>query len=278
MQADFVMDVPGFSLADTLCCGQCFRWTCENGEYIGTAGRWKLRLAQQGDRLFVRGAGREPGEPFLRQLFGLDEDYAAFHRLLRRDAMLRRAVDYAPGIRVMKQPLWETTCTFILSQNNNIPRIAGIVGRLCAQFGTPGEGGAQVFPAPQALAGLTPETLTLLRAGFRAKYVLDAARRFAGGEIDEQAVRTAPLDSARAMLMGIQGVGPKVADCALLFGAARYDAFPADVWVKRAMAALFPAGLPAEVVPIAGIAQQYIFHYARTSGVLGSPPPAKPPG
>ena len=146
-----------------------------------------------------------------------------------------------------------------MSQNNHIPRIRGIVERLCEGFGAPIPGGGFSFPAPQALAGCSVEELAPLRAGFRAKYVLDAARRVAAGEIDFDTLRALPLENARAKLEEICGVGPKVADCTLLYGLHRLDAFPVDVWVRRALAAYLPGADPKEFGEAAGLLQQVLF-------------------
>ena len=124
------------------------------------------------------------------------------------------------------------------------------------------------FPIPEDVAGLREEELAELHCGYRAPYLIDAAKKVASGEIDGSVIREMPLDEARKALMSIKGVGPKVADCTLLFGLHRLDAFPRDVWIKRAMAQLFPDGLPACASDYAGIAQQYIFHYARNEGML----------
>ena len=133
------------------------------------------------------------------------------------------------------------------------------------------EQGVRCFPSPERLAGLEEEDLAYLRCGFRARYILDAARKVASGEVDLKALRTAPLAQAREQLMTIVGVGPKVADCALLYGLHRLEAFPMDVWMKRAMKEWFPGKKPEDFGPYAGVAQQYLFHYIRTAAPDGQP-------
>ena len=246
-----------FDLPATLTCGQCFRWR-ENadGSFSGVA---------SGRMLTVRPdtPGEWLGGPFWRRYFDLDLDYASIREELSAlSPALAEAAAYAPGIRILSQEPWEALCSFILSQNNHIPRIMGIVDRLCAAFGDPLPGGGFSFPGPERLAPLSPEDLAPLRCGFRARYVIDAARKVAGG-LDLESLREAPLPEARQALQAIDGVGPKVAECALLYGLHRLDAFPVDVWMKRAMAALFPGETPERFGPFAGIAQQYIFHYSR---------------
>ena len=180
---------------------------------------------------------------------------------------LREAAAFAGGIRILRQEPWEALCTFILSQNNNIKRIAGLAERLCENFGQaiPAEDGDRYFSFPSAerLAPLTTEDLAPVRCGFRAKYVLDAAKKAASGEIRLEELRQAPTPEAMERLMEIKGVGPKVAQCALLFGLHKLDCLPRDVWIGRALDALFPEGFPEEVLPVAGAAQQYLFHYVR---------------
>ena len=175
---------------------------------------------------------------------------------------MKSASEYGKGIRVLNQEPWETLCSFIISQNNNIKRIKGIIARLCENFGNETENG-YTFPAPEKLACLTPEDLSELRAGFRAKYIIDAAQKVTSGEVDLKKLRNLSTDEARAELMKIKGVGPKVADCALLFSHKHISAFPKDVWIKRAMQVLFRGDLPEIAKPYAGIVQQYIFFYAR---------------
>ena len=165
----------------------------------------------------------------------------------------------------MKQDAWETICSFIISQNNNIKRIKGIVKRLCDTFGEPIAEGFSTFPHYSTIAKLTVEDLAPLRSGFRAKYILDAAKKLDSGEVSIERIQNSDYATAKAELMRICGIGSKVADCALLYGFYRLEAFPEDVWIKRAMAKLYPDGLPENCKRYAGIAQQYIFHYARTS-------------
>ncbi len=257
-----------FSLEQTLFCGQCFRFKVrEDGGFEGVILDKNIILYQTDDGIEVEGCEQDNIEKYIVDYFSLDTDYDNIKNILRKDAVLSNAISYASGIRVMRQPLWETVCSFIISQNNNIKRISGIIDRLCTSFGND-VSGFYSFPTPQKLSGLTVEDLAPLKSGFRAKYIIDAAKKFSDGSIDQHLIKTAPLEVARNSLMTINGIGPKVADCSLLFGANRLEAFPTDVWIKRAMEQLFPDGLPDFALPYAGIAQQYIFHYARTSDVL----------
>ena len=167
------------------------------------------------------------------------------------------AVEKCGGIRILRQQPWETVISFIISANNNIPRIRGIIDRLCTGFGTDG-----CFPTPEQLAVQTPETLSPLRAGFRTKYILDAARKVADGTLCLDQLADMPLQQAREQLMTVNGIGPKVAECILLYGFHRLDAFPVDTWIKKVLCQCYPDGFPEWIAP-KGVAQQYLFHYIR---------------
>ena len=250
------------SLAQTLDCGQAFRWSEEDGIWQGVAGGKLRRLSQEGDTITIYDCDEVEFSEFYRPYFDLDRSYDDIVLAVAENTVLRDATSLAGGIRILRQDPWETLCSFIISQNNNIPRIKGIITRLCEQFGERIEGGFS-FPTAEKIASLTPEDLAPLRAGFRTKYILDAAKKLSSGEVSVAKIETLPTDEARAELMKIYGVGEKVADCTLLFSFARIDAFPKDVWIKRAMTVLFDGKLPECAVPYAGIVQQYLFHYAR---------------
>ena len=254
------------SLPQILDCGQCFRWTPVDGNdahWQGFAIGRQISIEQQSEDCFLFSpCTPEEFEQIWAPYFDLDCDYGAIKTALCCDPIMQEATSYAPGIRVLKQDGWETLCTFIISQNNNIKRIRGIVERFCELFGEATDGGFD-FPTAERLASATLEDLAPLRAGFRAKYLLDAAQKVSSGEVDLSLIPQLPYEEASALLQKIHGVGPKVADCSLLFGFHRLEAFPLDVWMKRAMKTLYPQGLPQEILPYRGIAQQYLFHYAR---------------
>lgn len=256
-----------FSLADTLNCGQCFRWQEQDGGWFeGVVERHWCRVRQEEDGIVVEALGGDDWQgDFWEAYFDLAVSYGDFRERLCADERLADAAWFAPGIRILRQEPWEALVSFIISQNNNIGRIRGIVARLCESFGGAIAAGVYAFPLPQALAGLTVEELAPLRSGFRAGYILDAAKQVASGALDLEALRTAPLDEARLALQQIRGVGPKVAECALLYGLGRRECFPMDVWMKRAMTRMFPDGLPSCARGCEGVAQQYLFHYARSS-------------
>ena len=258
-----------FDLAQTLDCGQAFRWrelppegdmTLWEGAAFGKA----LRLGQREDQVWFF-CSQEDFDQVWRAYFDLEEDYEEKRRLLSQmSPALAEAAAFAPGIRILRQDPWEALCSFIISQNNHIPRIKGIIDRLCAQLGDPIPGTQWAsFPTPERLAACEVEDLAPLRAGFRAKYLVDAARKVASGQVDLSLVASAPVEVGRQELQKIFGVGPKVAECALLYGFHKTECFPLDVWMKRAMATLLPGRKPEEFGKNGGLAQQYLFHYSR---------------
>ena len=253
-----------FSLSQTLDCGQAFRFEeLANGRWGGVACNRYLELEITADQTVVLyNVNEKEFENIWRDYFDLDRNYSEIIEKISTNEVLKNASEYSKGIRVLNKPPWETLCSFIISQNNNIKRIKGIISRLCETYGEETPGG-YTFPTAQKLATLTPEDLAPLRAGFRAKYIIDAAKKVANGEVNLEALKDLPYGEAQAELLKIKGVGPKVADCALLFSHRHIDAFPKDVWIKRALTVLFGGELPKEAVPYAGIVQQYIFFYAR---------------
>lgn len=262
----------GLELDSTLDCGQCFRWSRTPAGWAGVVDGRSVLARMEGDTLLLEGPD-ETERDFWSRYFALDVDYPALlARYQAGNRQLAACVAENPGIRVLRQPFFETLCTFILSQNNNIPRIRGLVERLCALCGSPLENGQHAFPTPEQLAACTEEQLATLRAGWRAAYLADAAQKALGPLPGPETLAALPLADARAALMTIHGVGPKVADCTLLYGLGRWDAFPLDVWMKRAMAQLFPRGIPVCCRGTQGIAQQFIFAYARAHLPKGETP------
>lgn len=252
-----------FELAATLDCGQAFRWGRDaDGGWSGVALGRRLTLRQTENSVLLCGVDEEEYRAVWQDYFDLGRDYGAVNRALSADPRLRPACEYGRGIRILRQEPWETLCSFILSQNNNIPRIKGIIDRLCRRFGEEHDGWF-TFPDAGRLAGCSPQELDCLRAGFRARYLLDAAQKVAGGDVPLESMRTWSPDQARQRLMTVHGVGPKVADCTMLFGLGFIEAFPQDVWIRRVMARDFGGALPESALPYAGIAQQYLFYYER---------------
>ena len=229
------------NLAQTLDCGQSFRFypvTLENNipAWRGVAFSRGLTVYQDENNDLVLDCTEQEFRDIWFDYFDFNTDYKKSREVLSAlHPALKEAAEFAGGIRILKQEPFEALCSFIISQNNNIPRIKGIIERLCLHFGEPflyHNETRYAFPAPKKLASCTPEDLAPLRAGFRAKYLIDAAKRIASGEIDLEAVRKMPLPDAKAKLQTISGVGPKVADCALLYGLHRTECFPMDVHTR----------------------------------------------
>ncbi len=263
-----VSPVKDLNLGETLDCGQSFRWEEYDGGYRGIAFDREVVMKLDGEELTIENATAEDFEKIWRGYLDLDLDYSMIRDSISAlHPVLKEAASYAPGIRILRQEPWEALCTFIISQNNNIKRIKGIVKRLCEGFGER-VGSGYSFPTAERLAELEPEDLSEIRAGFRNKYIIDASRKVADGEVDLESCRGLPYEDARAELMKIKGVGVKVADCTLLFGLHRIEAFPVDVWMKRALEKLFPGMTADDFGEYAGIAQQYIFHYSRMNPKL----------
>ncbi len=260
-----ITEVKDLDLEQTLDCGQSFRWKKQSdGSFKGVAYGKCVTVSLDGTDLYIENASKENFENIWYNYFDLSLDYGKIRsEIAKIHPVLKEAAQYAPGIRILRQEPYETLCTFIISQNNNIKRIKGIVARLCENFGEPIGDGEFSFPTAETMSRLVCDDLSVLRAGFRNRYLVDAAQKVASGEVDLEMCKKADYDSARRELMKITGVGTKVADCTLLFGMHRIEAFPIDVWMKRAMEKLFPDMTGADFGEYAGIAQQYIFHYSR---------------
>lgn len=259
-----------FDLDKIFGCGQCFRWIRqEDGSYVGAArGHAAIVSCVDGGIRVISspGGSRELWSDY----FDLDTDYAAIRRAVANCGYMEKAADFGRGIRILRQDKWEALCSFIFSQCNNITRISGIIERFCSLYGRPIQLEGRViydFPDASLVAGLTEEDLAPLRSGYRAPYVLAAANEIAQGRLDLEKTAQLPTDQALKVLRSLRGVGEKVANCVLLFGLGKRDAFPIDVWMKRALKENFPQDFdPGIFGDNAGIAQQYIFYYARSGG------------
>ncbi len=261
MSEKFEISSPAvFDLNLTLDCGQAFRWTRDGDTWHGVAYGKPLTVCQRDGKIIFE-CSEDDYQTVWKKYFDLDKDYEKIVSSYD-DAYLSEAVKQYCGIRILCQEPWETLCSFIISSNNNIPRIKGIIDRLCESFGEEKDG-IRLFPSANTLSKLTVEDLAPLRSGFRAKYILDAAQKVSSGIVDLKKIDGNPIEFGREELQKINGVGPKVAECTLLYGFHKLDAFPVDVWVKRIMSELYPDGLPKCTKGTEGIAQQYLFHWRR---------------
>lgn len=265
-----VENITSFNLEQTLDCGQCFRWEeLSSDKYHGVAYGKALTISQQGQTVIFHNCTQADFEGIWFDYFDLGTNYDEIkNELAQLHPVLKDAQQYAPGIRILRQEPWEALCSFIISQNNNIPRIKGIIKRLCEGFGERLSSGDYTFPTAEAMSKYTADDLAVLKSGFRAKYIVDASQRVASKEVDLEYVLKLETAQARQELIKIKGVGPKVADCTMLYGMGKTDCFPLDVWMKRAMQVLFPSLTPQDFGKNAGVAQQYIFHYSRMNPQL----------
>ncbi len=264
-----------FNVAQIFDCGQAFRFLpvpAPDGSFAvgGVAYGKYVEFSQSGDMLTIRNSTREEYEKIWKHYLSLDVDYNEIQRDLKArfdSEVFEKAVEVGDGIRLLRQEPWECVCSFIISQNNNIPRIRKIIESLSEKYGDEIEFDGKkyyAFPTPETLVEAGIDEIFALRTGFRAKYIYDAARMVAEGELDLARLFELDTDGALSELCRVKGIGPKVASCALLFAFEKYEAFPVDVWVKKILEKYFPDGLDIKSLgDYAGIAQQYLFFYER---------------
>jgi N-glycosylase/DNA lyase len=305
------VELPGpLDLQSTLECGQAFRWCRVQGPdastwYKGVIGPVAVMVttsAKTGgasDLLVMYEANSVDRESLTRRVFNyfsLDDDLEAIHRFLLDEAcsptqaeqehvreqaagpeqgqVMEQAAGHAHGLRILRQEPWECLVSYIISTNKNIPSICKTVEYLSETLGSPAGLGQYAFPAPEALLEASAECVKQSKCGYRAPYIIDAARKVASREVDLDALWHLPTGEARQQLLKIKGVGPKVADCVLLFAYHRLEVFPVDVWIARCMSAFYldraditPREARQEGCrrfgPYAGYAQQVLFHYSR---------------
>lgn len=267
-----ISGIEHFSLEQSLFCGQAFRWKHKGAGFEGVAlGRY-IYAEQDGSTITLTGADENSGADFIRY-FDLERDYGAIKEFYAHDKFLKQGMEYAGGIRVLRQPPFETLISFIISAFNNVGRISGIIAKICERYGKPLGDGFFDFPTPEALAVLPNCDLTACGTGYRASYIAETARMVRDG-FDLEALKKMPYTEARKELVKFPGVGPKVADCVALYSLGFTQAFPADVWMKRVLCGIYGFhGGDKKLLEFvdnkfginAGLAQQYLFHYARNN-------------
>ena len=267
-----INNVRDLDLTHTFECGQCFRWVPSgSGSYAGAAGDMAARITLEDGTLTIDATGGD--EAFWRSYFDLDTDYGEIkRRLISGEPRIADACSYGSGIRILNQDPFETIISFIISQNNNIPRIRKNIESLCRAYGEPVEGSEAVspdggtvcsFPSPEALAAAGVSDLAAMKLGYRSGYIKAGA---------EQYLKEGCPD-CREALLAFRGIGPKVANCIMLFGLRDTAAFPVDTWVKQIMNDMYgfepndAKGMQAfasdKFGDLAGYAQQYLFYYYR---------------
>ena len=264
-------NIDHFSLDETFLCGQCFRWQKdENGTFYGVVKSDVVKMYYVDEKtIYVESTN--PDLVYWSKYLNFSCDYNQAEEFLRKDENFIKPCEAGKGIRILRQDLWETLISFIISANNNIPRIKKIIESLCAKFGDKIEFDGKVFygfPSPEKLASLELSDLSGIKAGFRDKYILDAAKKVASGEINLEEIEKMGDEAAKKELMKIKGVGTKVADCILLFSLGRHGIFPLDVWTKRIITELYEveekaisAFVKEKFGIYSGIAQQYLYYY-----------------
>lgn len=276
-----VTGLKDFNLKHIFECGQCFRFNeIEKNTYLGIAKGNALCISQDSDSITLYETTEEDFKNIWYDYFDLGRDYGEIKKSLSVDPVMKNAISYGDGIRILNQDLWETVISFIISASNNIPRIKGIIERFCTSFGREINYMGQTyysFPDIDTVYKLSKEDLSVIRAGYRDKYIMDAAQKFQNGQINDGYIRSLTTPEAKKMLLTINGVGEKVCNCILLFGLQRVDSFPIDVWIKRIVEKLYfgeVQNIPtiAEFAKkhfgdIGGFAQQYLFFYARENKI-----------
>ena len=275
-----VTSLEDFDISQIFDCGQAFRFlpVGDNQYHVGGVafGRY-VEFIQEGNTLIIKNSTLTEYENIWRRYLALDIDYSQIKSELEvafekqgDKGVFSRAIKVGHGIRLLRQEPWECLCSFIISQNNNIPRIRKIIDALCKRYGEriEFEGNEYyTFPAPEVIAEAGVDAIFELRTGFRAKYIHDAALAVSEKRLELESLFALDADAVERELCSVKGVGPKVAACAMLFSLEKYDAFPIDVWVKRILEKYYPDGLDIKALgKYAGIAQQYLFYYERYFG------------
>ena len=238
------LDVSYFNLKYTLECGQCFRWKeIEPNTYIGVIKDRVLKVRQDNDTLYIISNKEENLEEVVRKYFGLDKDYEAIEkRIILSDEKVKEALTHTSGLRHLNQDFFETLISYIISANNNIPRISKSVNEISKRYGTKvslDNDEYYLFPTAKQLKNVTVDEYRDCGVGFRDKYIYDTVKRINDGTLNLEELNKLETPILRKELLNIMGVGPKVADCIMLFSCGRQEIFPIDVWVERIMKRLY---------------------------------------
>ena len=283
-QVYVIENCKSFEPKDIFECGQCFRWNkCNDGSYTGIFGNNVLNVKKEDSNIIISGICDGNIKEICNYYFDMDRDYEKIkEKLSKVDKNLEISIKYGSGIRILNQDLWETIISFIISSNNNIPRIKGIINRMSKKYGNKIEFRGEefyTFPTIDELSIVTIEELRNIGLGFRDKYIYETTRMIKENEINlEELSKEKDTKKVKERLIKLKGIGPKVADCILLFSSLkRLDVFPIDVWVRRVMNELYIYNPDEEKVnkkeieklawnkfgELEGIAQQYLFYWKR---------------
>lgn len=253
---EYKIEIEDMDLRQIADSGQVFRMAEENSVFRIWKGKNTVLVSQKGKE-FIFYCSKEVFCSIWKDYFDLDTDYSFFKKKAdEEDEYLKKAIRLGSGIRILRQDLWEMIVTFIISQNNNIPRIRASIEKICSTTVDKG------FPDPEELAKIPMETLRKFGLGYRDEYVHEIAKSVLSGEIDLEALKGMDYEEAVAYLMRRKGIGKKVADCIAVFGLHHLDAFPIDTHVKRILREHYPEGFPFEKYRgFAAVMQQYMFYY-----------------
>lgn len=264
-------------------CGQCFRWNLQtDGSYTGVFKGNVLNIKKENNKIIFKGICNDNIIKVVNDYFDFETDYNKIKKNLSKvDEYLKESIQFGSGIRILNQDLWETIISFIISANNNIPRIKGIIERISKKYGnkiTWNNEEYYAFPTPEQLSKASVEDLRALGLGFRDVRVYETTRKILNNEITlQELIDEKNINILREKLLTLPGVGPKVADCIMLFGLKRFEVFPIDVWVRRVMNDLYIKNEDETKVnkkeieklaqekykDLAGLAQQYLFYWKR---------------
>lgn len=277
-----VKDIENFELAHIFECGQCFRWNkTKNGSYIGVAFGRVIEVEKKDSDIYIYNSTEEDFQKIWVEYFDLYRDYSEIKNILKKDSLLEKSVIFGEGIRLLQQEPLEIIISFITSANNRIPMIKRAIENISKAWGEPLEYKGKTyyaFPTIEKLKDVKEEDIEPCGVGFRGKYIVDTVNKIYRNEYDIEQIKSATDDECHKQLQNFMGIGPKVADCIMLFSMGKYSAFPVDVWVKRAMQHFYLAPDVSlkkirdfgrdKFGPLSGFAQQYLFYYARENNIL----------
>ncbi len=283
-QQIILKDIDSFEPKDIFDCGQCFRWNQqEDGSYMGVVGENVLNVKKENKKIIIQGIGKDNLQKVVEEYFDLTRDYAKIkEELAQIDENMKNSIQYGQGIRILNKDLWETIISYIISANNNIPRIKGIIERLAKKYGNKiiwKEKEYYTFPTPENLKKVTIQEYRDLGLGFRDKRVYETTQMVLKKQVDlEKMKQNTNTFEVKEQLLTLSGVGTKVADCILLFSSLkRLEVFPIDVWIRRVMNDLYIKQADEAKVSkkqieqmatekfgdVAGLAQQYLYYWRR---------------
>jgi N-glycosylase/DNA lyase len=281
-----------FSLNHTLFCGQTFRWKKRGDWWTGVVSQTAVKIHQENDTLEFKASSNAITSDFLFQYFRLDDDLPSVYSKIMKDKYVREAINKFRGLRLIRQEPWECLISYICATNKNIPAIKQSISNLCRRFGYAvrfeGED-FYTFPNVESLAKARLTELKRCKLGYRSETLLETAKLVWSGRFDLEHLRTMPYEKAKKELLMLPGVGPKVADCTLLFSLDRLEAFPIDVWMKRIVFEYYSQHFETQFIArmksekglslgeykiihsfgrkyfgdYSGYAQEYLYHYRR---------------